>query len=549
MAARSPFEEAWSVVSFRLVTAFSYPTRAIARSTLGMIASPSALASAAGLEVLRRGGNAVDASIAASAVLAVVYPGMCGLGGDAFWLIYEPRAKKVVSYNATGRTPRAARADTLRERGLREMPLRGAESVTVPGVVRSWEEVGRTHGSRGLDELLAPAEAYAREGFACSDVTAGYIAIDEPTLRVDPAVAQVFLARGAPRAGDIIRNVALAATIAAIRKGGADAFYGGAIGEAIVRTLKRGGSAMTLEDLASHRTEETIPLRFAWMGGELLEHPPNSQGATVQMALGALQGDAALDEPSWNHRAIEAIKLAFAQRDAHFGDPAFTDIPVAEMLSPESLARMRAQIDPDRAQTRTPAIDRGDTIYLCAVDGEGRAVSFMQSLYMSFGSASMAEGTGVILHNRGAYFNLRPGHPNEFAGGKRPLHTLAPAMFVYDGRPKLVFGTMGADGQPQTQAQLLHNFFERGMNVQQAIDAPRWIFGRFSVDEITDSVRVEARMSPAVIAALAGRGHHVVELGDFENTMGHAHAIDIDDERGTLAGGADPRADSAALGL
>ncbi|GAC1547386.1 MAG: gamma-glutamyltransferase [Candidatus Velthaea sp.] len=528
---------------------FPYPTRAVARSTRGIVASPSALASAAGLEVLRRGGNAVDAAIAASAVLTVVYPGMCGLGGDAFWLIYEPRSKNVVSYNATGRTPRAAGAEALRERGLREMPLRGAESVTVPGVVRSWEEIGRTHGSRGLDELLVPAERYAREGFACSDVTAGYIAIDEATLRVDPAVARVFLANGTPRAGDIIRNVALADTIAALRTGGADAFYGGAIGEAIVRTLNQGGSAMTLDDLTSHRTEQTEPVRFAWNGGELLEHPPNSQGATVPMALGALQNDAALGEPAWNHRAIEAIKLAFAQRDAYFGDPAFTDVPVADMLSTESLERMREAIDPERAQTRKPAIDRGDTIYLCVVDDEGRAVSFMQSLYMSFGSAGMAEGTGVILHNRGAYFNLTPGHPNEFAGGKRPLHTLAPAMFMQAGRPKLVFGTMGADGQPQTQVQLLHNFFERGMNVQQTIDAPRWIFGRFSIDETSDSVRVEARMPDAVIAGLGARGHHVVQMGDFENTMGHAHAIEIDYERGTLAGGSDPRADSAALGL
>ena len=528
--------------------AFAHPTRAVARSTRGMIASPHALASQAGIAVLRRGGNAVDAAIAANAVLAVVYPASCGIGGDALWLVYEPTTRATVAYNGGGRAPRAASLDALRARGHLMMPVRDALAVTVPGAIRSWFDVHARHGSLDISDLLAPAEGYARDGFAVSDVAARYFDINAEMLLRDADARRLFFARGTPPAGSVARNEPLARSLAAIRSGGAEAFYDGAIGGAIVKTLQAQGSAMTLADLHDHATEIVEPLRLAWKGRELIAHPPNSQGATTLMALGAIAGDTFADERAWTHYAIEAIKRAFHRRDALFGDPQFVDTRVAEFLTPAGLRSMRASID-ERALNETSPLGDGDTIALVVVDEDGRCVSLIQSLYMNFGSGIVAEGTGIFLHNRGAYFNTIPDHPNCFGGGKRPVHTLSPAMVFENGVPKLVHGTMGADGQPQTQLQLIHNLFERGMSVQQALDAPRWLHGRINVEETTDAVRVESRTDAALIADLQRRGHDVKPIGAYENLMGHAQAIVIDRDRGTLAGGADPRADSAALGL
>jgi len=535
----------------------AWPSRAVARSTRAMVASPHALATAAGVDVLRRGGNAVDAAIAANAVLAVVYPASCGIGGDAFWIVHDPDLRtpdagpRTVAYNASGRTPRAAALDALPDGVL---PERGALSVTVPGAVRSWEDVGRLHGTRGLDELLAPAEQYARDGFAVTDVVANYVALNEAMLQRDAGAERIFLRRGVPRAGDVLRNADLADTIAAIRAHGASALYAGAIAERIVRTLQRGGSRMTLEDLAAHRTETTAPLRIPWNGGELLAHPPNSQGALLLLAAGALAGDRDAGEPLWHHLAVETMKRAVAIRDATFRDPAWGPSGIEERLAPDALAALRASIEPDRASPREHAPDRGGTIFLCVVDENGMAVSLIESLYMNFGSGVVAEGTGIVLQNRGAYFSTRPGHPNAYDGGKRPVSTLSPPMFLRDGAPALVFGTMGGDGQPQIQLQFLHQMFDRGLDVQQALDHPRWVYGRHRLTERPDlatgeMVLVESRMPQAIVDGLRARGHAVEPLGPYENVMGHAHAIAIDRERGTLAGGADPRADSLALGL
>ncbi len=532
-----------------------WPSRAVARSTRAMVASPHALATAAGVDVLRRGGNAVDAAIAANAVLTVVYPASCGIGGDAFWIVHDPDATRggprTVAYNASGRTPRGASLDTL-PHGV--LPERGALSVTVPGAVRSWEDVGRAHGTRGLDELLAPAERYARDGFAITDVVANYAKLNEALLRRDAEATRIFLHRGVPRAGDVQRNPDLAGTIGAIRTRGADALYTGEIAQRIVRTLQRGGSRMTVEDLAAHRTEETTPLRIAWNGGELVAHPPNSQGALLLMAAGALAGDRGADEPFWHHLGVETMKRAIAIRDATFRDPAFGPTGVEARLAPAAMAELRASIDPDRASPHEHAPDRGGTIFLCVVDENGMAVSLIESLYMNYGSGLIAEGTGIVLQNRGAYFSTQPGDPNVYEGGKRPVHTLSPPMFLRDGAPALVFGTMGGDGQPQIQLQFLHQLMDRGLDVQQALDVPRWIYGRHQLTErpelrTGEMVLVESRMPESIVDGLRRRGHAVEPLGAYENAMGHAHAIAIDRERGTLAGGADPRADSLALGL
>lgn len=532
------------------VPTFPHPSRAVARSSRAMVATPHPAATLAGVDVLRRGGNAVDAAIAANAVLSVVYNASCGIGGDAFWMIYDSKRRRVVSYNGTGRTSKAAALDRL-PNGL--LPQRGALSVSVPGAVRSWDDVAREHGTRGLDELLAPAEHYARDGYVVTDVAAAYLTLNESLLRQDPEATRVFLGRGVPRAGDTLRNPDLAATIARIRCDGADAFYYGSIAEAIVRTLNVRGNPMSVDDFAAHRTERTEPLRLAWNGRELLAHPPNSQGSLMLMAMGMLTGDGNVDEPTWNHLAIEAMKRTLEIRNATFCDPVFGDAGLDAILTPAALAQMRSEIDPRRAREKRSPHDHGDTIYLCVVDENGGAVSLIESLYMNFGSGIVAEGTGVVLHNRGAYFSTVAGHPNQYAGAKRPLHTLSPPMVLKDGAPEVVFGTMGGDGQPQIQVQLLHHIYDRGMNVQQALDAPRWIYGRHVLPgrpEIADhdAVIVESRMDPGVVADLEERGHIVHRLGAYENAMGHAHAIAIDRESGTLAGGGDPRADSLALG-
>ncbi|HZO92653.1 MAG TPA: gamma-glutamyltransferase family protein [Candidatus Baltobacteraceae bacterium] len=535
-------------------TPLPWPSRAVARSTRAMVVSPHPLATAAGVAVLARGGNAVDAAIAANAVLAVVYPASCGLGGDALWMVHDPvprptLERRTTCYNGTGRTPRAASLDRLGG----ELPARGALTVTVPGAVRSWEDVARAHGTRGLDELLLPAEQLAHNGFAVTDVVAAYFALNEALLREDAEATRIFFRDGVPRAGDVLRNPDLAATLQAIRRGGADAFYAGSTAEAIVATLRPHGNAMTLDDLATHRTERAAPLALAWNGGELLAHPPNSQGAVLLLAEGMLAGDAELDEPAWAHVAIEAMKRALTIRDERIADPAYGGPVLDGELDRERLLTQRARIDPERAVARTGRTDGGDTIAICVVDEDGMAVTLIESLYMNFGSGIVAGGTGVVLHNRGACFSLRPGHPNAYDGGKRPVSTLSPAMFLRDGEPEIVFGTMGGDAQPQIQAQVLHQLVDRGLDVQRAIDAPRWVYGRPLVagrpELRSDAVLVESRTPRDVVDALERRGHEVIALGPYENAMGHGHAIVVDPVRGTLAGGADPRADSLALGL
>lgn len=518
-----------------------------------MVASPHALASAEGARVLREGGNAVDAALAANGVLAVVYPHANGLGGDAFWMIYEPKTGEVVCYNGSGRAPKALDAAQLRERGVREMPARSGLAVTVPGAVRAWEDVAAKHGTRGLDALLAVAEQYAREGYVATEVLAYYLALNEAILAQCPHASALFLRGGLPRAGTVLSNPGLASAIAELRSGGADRFYGGAPGRAIVARLNEAGSPMTLDDLRAHRTQITKPWRLPWAGGEVLAHPPNSHGSCAQIVLGALEGDSTDDEGLWTHLAIEAFKHAFYLRDTRFGDPDFVKLDAEEFIGQSALRALRSRMDPDRVTAEFRRPDAGDTIAIIAADDDGRVVSLIQSLYMNFGSCLVAGESGIVLQNRGAYFNLIEGHPNELRGGRRPVHTLSPGMYLRDGKPMLAYGTMGGDGQPQIHVQLLHAIIERGIDVQSAIDAPRWVAGRPHVpgieDVMTDTVVVESRMPGDLVESLTRRGHEVDRLGPFDHTMGHAHAIQIDRERGTFSGGSDPRADSLALGV
>ncbi|GAC1546489.1 MAG: hypothetical protein NVS3B16_17250 [Vulcanimicrobiaceae bacterium] len=328
------------------MSASTHPTRAVARSQRGMIASPHALATAAGVDVMRRGGNAVDAAIAANAVLAVIYPASNGIGGDALWLVHEPKTGETIAYNGSGSAAAGLDAATVRARGHAIMPTRGALTVTTPGCVRAWEDVAAAHGTRGLDDLLAPAEAYARDGFVVTDVVAKSFVTNEALLRADPGAADLFFAHGMPQAGDVLRNVPLADSLAAIRRDGARAFYDGRIAAAICSTLAALGNPMTPADLAAQTTERAAPVAIPWHGAELVAHPPNSQAAVALMVLGALASDGAAPDLQWTHLAIEAIKDAFAIRNARFADP-------RTMREPR---RARASIRLARGRSARPSI-------------------------------------------------------------------------------------------------------------------------------------------------------------------------------------------------
>ncbi|MGH7728681.1 MAG: gamma-glutamyltransferase family protein [Vulcanimicrobiaceae bacterium] len=526
----------------------AWSSRAIARSARGMVASPHAQATVAGAEVLRRGGTAVDAAVASSAVLAVVYPASCGLGGDLLALVYEPRIGAALAYNGSGRAPQSLGAADLRARGYAAIPLRSPFTVTAPGCVRAWADLLGAHGRLGFDELLAPAERYARDGYVVTDLVADSIARNAALLAEDPEASALLLAGGGLRAGELALNEPLARVFADLRRRGPVAFYEGAVAAAICARLNPLGNPMTPDDLAAQRTELGSPLGVAWHGREVLAHPPNSQGLVAPMVLGALRADGARDELAWTHLAIEAIKEAFALRDAEFADPDAMRVLPASFVADDALRALRARLDPARARPREPAPGGGGTIAIVAADGEGRAISLIQSLYMNFGSGLVAPGTGIFLQNRGAYFRLEAGHPNELAGGKRPLHTLSPVMVLRDGRPELVFGTMGGDGQPQTHVQVLHAIYEREIPLQAAIDAPRFVYGRDSESPFVEALRVESRLDPSLVEGLRALGHKLEVLGPYEHALGHGHAVAIDRERGTFAGGCDPRADSLALG-
>jgi len=537
-------------------------------ATHGLVASPHYLATAAGLRILQQGGNAVDAAVATNAVLNVVYPHMCSPGGDAFWLIYLAAEGRLRGLNASGRAPYAATRAFFEERGLTSIPPRGLLPVTVPGVVDGWGVALETCGTMSLAQVLEPAISYAQDGFPVSARLSRWIEQNAEVLREYPTSARIFLREGrAPRQGEILRQEDLARSLQTIAKDGCTAFYRGPIATAIARFCAENGGLLSAQDLADHRSDWVEPISITYRGYTVYEFPPNAQGLAALLALNIVEG---FDLSSLGHQSaeylhllIEAKKLAFADRDQYIADPDFVDIPVQELLSKEYAATRRALIDPRRAAQRVTAGDPfgphpnplpegegvvrgGDTIYLCVVDGQGNAVSLIQSIYFAFGCGVVAGDTGIILHNRGAYFSLDPHHVNRLEPHKRPFHTLTPAMVFRDSRPYLVLGTMGGDGQPQTHLQLISNLVDFGLDVQEAIEAPRWLSGRFLLGDPIDMLNVEGRFPAKVLDQLAARGHHIKVLEDWAEVMGHAQAIMIN--RSVLMGGADPRGDGAALG-
>ena len=533
-------------------------TRSVVLARNGIIATSQPLASAAGLAVLQQGGNAIDAAVTAAAVLSVVEPTMNGIGGDLFALVYDPKTKTVRALNASGRAPAAATVEEFKRRNLESVPYRGELSVSVPGVVDGWSELLARHGTITLEKALQPAIRYARDGYAVSEIISFQWRDQQATLARDPAAAATFLIDGrAPQPGEVFRNPKLAASLELIAKGGRDAFYRGPIAAAIGQDMKRRNGLLTAADLAAHTSDWTEPISTTYKGHELLEFPPNTQGATALEMLNVLEGfdlkALGHNSAAYLHLLVEAKKIAFADRDAWLADPGATP-PEAlrKMISKEYAAERRKEIRPDRAAREYKPLSlggasvageehpqaKGDTIYLTAADKDGNVVSLIQSIYEAFGAGIVAGDTGITLHNRGSLFSLRAGHPNLLAPGKRPFHTLVPAMVMKDGRPWLSFGVMGGDMQPQGHVQVLLNLIEFGMNVQEAGEAPRF-------RHTANGLALESAISPEARFGLDARGHRIVtSIGAFGGFQG----ILIDPKTGVLMGGSDPRKDGLAIG-
>jgi gamma-glutamyltranspeptidase len=521
------------------------------------VASPHRLASEAGLAVMQAGGNAVDAAVAAAATIAVVYPHMNGVGGDSFWLIYDAGRRRLVGLNAAGRSAASVDVDWYRKTFGSVIAARGGPAaLTVPGTIAGWGQAHlysrTTLGSPvAWRTLLEAAIGYARDGFEVSDgqrrVTAQASALFADGVPTE--VRQSFWPIFHPDRLDAGRFTQpdLAQTLARVADGGADEFYRGDVGREIAAAAAALGSPLRASDLAGHRAEWVEPLRVPYRGGEAASFPPPTQGFAALAILGLLDGFdvAKLDEADYVHLIVEATKVAFEDRDRYLADPDAVPVPVAECLEAARLARRRRRISLARAlPVDGPRVD-GDTIAIVTADREGNAVSVIQSLYYEFGAAIVAGDTGVLLQNRGTFFSLDPSHPNTLAPRKRPAHTLIPSMYLVDGRPRLVYGTMGGEGQPQTQAALVTRVIDRGLDPQAAIDAPRWLLGR-TWGETTRALRLEERFPAAVVASLRARGHDVRTVEPWSDLMGHAQLIEIRDDG--LRGGSDPRADGAALG-
>jgi gamma-glutamyltranspeptidase/glutathione hydrolase len=524
---------------------FQFPGRSPLRVTEAAASTSHPLASAAALDLLRSGGNAIDAALAAAAVLAVVEPQSTGIGGDGFMLYAPKGGSKVIAYNGSGRAPRKATLDWFRTKGMEAVPTYGVHAVTVPGLVDTWCRVHEDHGSKPLAEILAAAIRYAEEGYVVADRVAFDWQVAEARLAEVPNVDAVLLPNGkAPRAGDRMRDPRLAETLRKIAKQGRAGFYAGSVAEDIVGHLKGLGGAHEMDDFAAAAGEYVDPISTDYRGVGVFQLPPNNQAITALLMLNILSGFdlGKLDPLSAErlHLEIEAGRLAYRDRNALIADPKHVKVPVEELLSADYATRLRGLIDRNKAiaDLPPPLMQNSDTVYLCVVDRDRNAVSMINSTYHSFGSGVVAPKCGVILQNRGSSFRLDPRHPNCIAPGKRPMHTIMPGMAVKDGQALMPFGVMGGDYQPFGHVHLLTNILDFGMDPQAALDCARVFY---------DSGQVEAERSvpAAALQGLKQRGHVVVEAPE---PHGGGQAIMIDPKRGTLTAGSDPRKDGCAVG-
>lgn len=526
-----------------------YGTRSPAVGRQGMIATSQSLASAAGLKVLHDGGNAIDAAVTAAAVLAVIEPSMNGIGGDLLAIVYDGATKTLHGLDATGRSAYAATPAEFERRGITEMPTKGVLTVDVPGVVDAWHELLTRFGTIALGAALEPAIRYARDGFPVAELMANEWHANAEALAADRDTAETFLPNGRPlRHGEMFANPRLAASLGHIARDGRDAFYGGALAEAIVADIKRRDGLLNLRDFSEHRAEWVEPIFTNYRGYDLYEMPPSTQGFVALEMLNILEG---FDIPALGHNTAdylhvvtEAKRIAFADRGAWLADRDHMPKDVIRRLvSKDYAASRRSEISMSKAATHFTSLDfagkdLGDTVYLTAADGQGNVISFIQSLFASFGAGFVAGRTGITLQNRGAGFTLARNHPNEIGPHKRPLHTLVPAMLMKDGRPHVSFGVMGGDNQAQAHAQMVTKFVDFGMHVQEAGDSPR-------MRHMGEEMALESGIGDEVRTALEKKGHCV---RDGRGHVGGYQAIAIDAKTGVLLGGSDLRKDGLAIG-
>lgn len=539
------------------ITGHDFATRSEVIARNGMVCTSQPLATQAALDILQNGGNAIDAAIAANAVLGLVEPTGSGIGGDLFAIIWSNEKQKLYGLNASGRSPRSLKLDYFTKNGYEKIPAHGPLPVSVPGCVDGWYEMHGMFGKLPMENILQPAIKYAREGFPVSELIAYYMNSGTSYLKRFPNVADVYMPDGhAPRKGEIFKNPALANTLEKIARGGRDEFYRGSIARIISDFIQEQGGFLSYEDLARHHSEWVEPISTDYRGYTVWELPPNGQGTAALQILNILEGfdikAMGFGSAEYIHHFVEAKKLAFEDRAQYYADPAFNDLPVKELISKEYAAERRKLIDPDRASRQLSAgnPEQGNTIYLTVADKEGNMVSLIQSNYRGMGSGMCPPGLGFILQDRGELFTLEEGHNNVYAPGKRPFHTIIPAFITKDGNPLISFGVMGGAMQPQGHAQIVMNIVDFGMNLQEAGDAPRIRHTGSSQPTggiMTDggNVNLESGFRWEEIQKLIRKGHSVQwNLGGY----GGYQAIMRDPENGVYYGASESRKDGQAAG-
>lgn len=525
--------------------------RSMVAAARGMVAAENPLAAEAGLHILRQGGNAADAAIAAAAVMNVTAPASTGIGGDCFALYYDAKTKTITALNGSGRAPAALDAADLRAQGLRDIPERSADAVTVPGAAMGWGDLLAKHGTMTLKEVLADAIYYAETGAPVSPVfgAAWGSALGERFLQNSPHTEDYLPGGKAPHVGQIVQLPGLAKTFRAVAEGGPAAFYTGEIADAIVRTVQEQGGVMTHDDLKHHTSTWDTPILTNYGGATIYECPPNGQGLAALIAMNIagnfdLRG-LAWDSPEKLHLMVEAMRLAFADARHYIADQHTNPAPLDDLLSQRYADARAALISPDRAM-QPPAfgapIPGSDTIYLCTADKDGNLCSFINSLYMGWGTGIVAKGTGVFLQNRGACFTLEAGHANELKGGKRPYHTIIPGMATRNGEAYAAFGVMGGFMQPQGHFQVINALLDDDLNPQEALDRPRWCLEAGTGDSV---LALEEGIPVSTMARLAELGHTVRPVsGRGRALFGSGQIVVRDPYSGVLHGGCDPRKDS-----
>ena len=542
------------------VTGKTFATRSEVFAQHGMVASSQPLATQIGLDVLKRGGTAVDAAIAANAALGLMEPTGNGIGGDLFAIVWDAKTKKLHGYNGSGRSPKALTLQWFKDQGLTKIPPYGPLPVSTPGAVDGWFALHERFGALPMKDLLAPTIAYAREGFPVSELIAYYWDRSVPRLRGEAGFLEQFTLDGrAPRKGELWRNANLARTLASIAKGGRDAFYKGDIARTIGASVQAAGGFLAYEDLAAHRGEWIEPVSTTYRGVEVWELPPNGQGIAALQMLNILEGydlkSYGFGSPEHIHLFVEAKKLAFEDRAKYYADPDFARAPVARLISKDYAAERRKLISMDKAATSVAPGEfttQGDTIYLTTADRHGNMVSLIQSNYRGMGSGVAPKGLGFILQDRGEMFVLKEGHANTYAPGKRPFHTIIPAFVTKDGKPWLSFGVMGGDTQPQGHALIVSNLVDFGMNLQEAGDAPRIQHDGSTSPEgqaapMSDggTIELETGFDYATVRALMRKGHRVRYA---DGSFGGYQAIGFDAATRVYSGASEGRKDGQAAG-